>query len=85
MNIEQLLEQIAYEMTVRVYWRKIWTAHITPTERWNLSAISEEDTVKYYLTIFSYDVAKEKYPLTERVWKCLGYLVALLYMLPIEE
>jgi hypothetical protein len=85
MTIEQLLYKIAYGMTVGFYWKKLWNAHITPTERWKLSAISEDDTIKYSLTIFSYDVEKEKYPMTERAWECLGYLVNLLYMLPIEE
>lgn len=85
MSIANLLEQIAEEMTVKFYWRKLWTAHNTPTERWNISATKEDDTTKYSLTIFSYDVEKERYPMSERSWKCLGYLVNLLYLLPIEE
>ena len=84
MTIEQLLNHIAFEMTVEFYWKKLWTAHITPTDRWKISAISEADIVKYTLTIFSYDVEKEIYPLTEKEWECLGYLVALLDMLSID-
>ena len=83
--MEQLLTVIAFEMNVEFYWKKLWTAHITPTERWKISAINEDDTVKYYLTIFSYEVEKEIYPLTETAWTRLGYLVELLYMLSIEE